>query len=105
MTLGVALVTGAARGIGRAIALRLAKDGFNIALNDIGHQDQLDSLRKEIEGLGRNSIEYIADVSKEAEVEVMFDKTILKLGTLDVVRNHCSSGNLKGGFVTKIYQK
>ncbi|KXN87102.1 3-oxoacyl-[acyl-carrier-protein] reductase FabG [Leucoagaricus sp. SymC.cos] len=85
MTLGVALVTGAARGIGRAIALQLAKDGFNIALNDIGHQDELATLRDEIKALGRDSIECFADVSKEAEVKSMVDQTVEKLGSLDVM--------------------
>jgi NAD(P)-dependent dehydrogenase (short-subunit alcohol dehydrogenase family) len=85
MALGVALVTGAARGIGRAIALRLAKDGFNVAVNDIGHQDQLASLQDEIRALGRDSIECIADVSKDEDVKCMIAQTVERLGSLDVV--------------------
>ncbi len=51
----VALVTGSARGMGRAIALRLASDGFNVAVNDIASQkDNLETLRGEIEGLGKS---------------------------------------------------
>jgi meso-butanediol dehydrogenase/(S,S)-butanediol dehydrogenase/diacetyl reductase len=59
-----ALVTGAARGMGRAIALRLAKDGFNVAVNDIeASSSDLQQLQQEIEELGRKSIAIIADVS------------------------------------------
>ncbi|KAK0186484.1 NAD-binding protein [Armillaria mellea] len=75
----VALVTGSARGIGRAIALRLANDGFNLALNDIASQkENLEILCSEIEALGRKALIYIADVSKE-------DETVGVLGRLDVM--------------------
>ncbi|KXN87103.1 Diacetyl reductase [(S)-acetoin forming], partial [Leucoagaricus sp. SymC.cos] len=85
MTLGVALVTGAGRGIGRAIALRLAKDGFNIALNDIRQTDGLEDLKKEIKKTGREAFECIADVSKEVQVRSMVDATVNQLGGLDVM--------------------
>ncbi|KAK0437885.1 NAD(P)-binding protein [Armillaria borealis] len=82
----VALVTGSARGIGRAIALRLANDGFNLALNDIASQkENLEILCGEIEGLGRKAVIYIADVSKEDEVKAMVDETVEVLGRLDVM--------------------
>ncbi|KAF5349229.1 hypothetical protein D9756_009483 [Leucocoprinus leucothites] len=85
MTLGAALVTGAARGIGRAITLRLAKDGYSVALCDIGHRDQLASLRSEIAALGQNSFECMADVSKEADVRDAVNRTVTELGGLDVM--------------------
>ncbi len=70
-------MTGSARGIGRAIALRLANDGFNIALNDVASQkENLEVLCSEIGGLGRKAIIYIADVSKEDEVKAMVDETV-----------------------------
>jgi meso-butanediol dehydrogenase/(S,S)-butanediol dehydrogenase/diacetyl reductase len=70
-----ALVTGAARGIGRAIALRLAKDGFNIAVNDIeDSSSELQQLQQEIEELGRKSIAIIADVSDSRSVEKMMQE-------------------------------
>ena len=60
----VALVTGAARGIGRGIALRLAADGLDVALHDIGaNGDQLDGVAEEIRGAGRRTATVIADVS------------------------------------------
>ncbi|KNZ80391.1 Diacetyl reductase [(S)-acetoin forming] [Termitomyces sp. J132] len=66
-TKGVALVTGAGRGIGRAIALRLADDGFDVAVNDISATD-LEALAEEIKSKQRKSSFYVADVSIEEEV-------------------------------------
>jgi NAD(P)-dependent dehydrogenase (short-subunit alcohol dehydrogenase family) len=86
----VALITGAGRGIGRAIALRLAKDGYNIALNDIRQSEGLDQVRSEIKKMGREAIECIADVSNESQVKAMVDATAKNLGGLDVVRESLS---------------
>ena len=85
MTTKVALVTGAARGIGRAVALRLAKDGLDVAVNDLPSTPGLDELVREIEGKGRRSIPVPADVSLEVEVEKMVLQVVEKLGSLDVV--------------------
>lgn len=86
MTLGaVALITGAGKGIGRAIALRLAKDGYNIVLNDVRQQEGLESVKAEIKEMGREVIECIADVRKEDEVQGMVNNTAERLGGLDVV--------------------
>ncbi|KAK0235119.1 NAD(P)-binding protein [Armillaria nabsnona] len=82
----VALVTGSARGIGRAIALRLANDGFNLVLNDVASQkENLENLCSEIEALGKKALIYVADVSREDEVKAMVDKTVEVLGRLDVM--------------------
>ncbi len=79
------LVTGAAQGMGRAIALRLARDGFNVAVNDIGtNSTKLNDTQKEIEKIGRKSIAIIADVSNEKEVETMMKNAAKELGSLDV---------------------
>ncbi|CAF1182320.1 unnamed protein product [Adineta steineri] len=79
------LVTGAARGIGQAIALRLAKDGFNVAVNDIEVMSQeLHDTQKTIEKLGRKSISVIADVSNDKQVETMMKKVSIDLGSLDI---------------------
>jgi NAD(P)-dependent dehydrogenase (short-subunit alcohol dehydrogenase family) len=87
---GVALITGAGKGIGRAIALRLAKDGYSIALNGSRRSEGLDQVRDEIEKMGRKTIECIADVSKEDQVKAMVDATVNDLGGLDVVRDFVS---------------
>ncbi|MEG1325948.1 MAG: acetoin reductase [Janthinobacterium sp.] len=63
----VALVTGAAQGIGKAIALRLARDGADIALVDL-NQDKLDAAAAEVRALGRRAVTFIADVSQLEQV-------------------------------------
>ncbi|QRW24033.1 short chain dehydrogenase [Rhizoctonia solani] len=73
-------------GLGRAIALRLASDGVDIAVNDITkRQTEVEQLIEEIKSLGRNAIAVLADVSKEAEVQDMVSKTVKELGGLDIM--------------------
>ncbi|PCH44769.1 NAD(P)-binding protein [Wolfiporia cocos MD-104 SS10] len=82
----VAIITGAARGIGRAVALRLAEDGFDITLNDISTgSDALDQVAQEIRAKGRRAITIIADVSNEDEVKNLVAQTVEELGRLDVM--------------------
>jgi NAD(P)-dependent dehydrogenase (short-subunit alcohol dehydrogenase family) len=83
---GVALVTGSAQGIGRAIALKLADDGFDVAVNDIIiNNANLSELANEIRAKGRRALEVIADVSEENEVRSMVETTVRELGGVDVV--------------------
>jgi meso-butanediol dehydrogenase/(S,S)-butanediol dehydrogenase/diacetyl reductase len=86
-----ALVTGAARGMGRAIALRLARDGLNVAVNDVqANSSELHKVQQEIEQIGRKSLAITADVSVNKPVEAMMQDVAQKLGSLDVCIS-CSS--------------
>ncbi|KAG6915702.1 hypothetical protein DXG01_010344 [Tephrocybe rancida] len=85
-SLGVALVTGASRGIGRAIALRLASDGFDVAVNDLPAARQgLESLRAEISAKGRKATIATGDVSVQANVEGIVTSTVKDLGQLNIM--------------------
>ena len=85
MTTRVALVTGAARGIGRTIALRLAGDGLDVAVNDLPNTPELDDVVREIESKGRRSLAVPGDVSLEEDVEKIIQQVVQKLGSFDVV--------------------
>jgi NAD(P)-dependent dehydrogenase (short-subunit alcohol dehydrogenase family) len=83
---GIAIVTGGAQGIGKGVALRLADDGFDVAVNDLpSNKENLDAVVKEIQGKGRRSLALFADVSIEEEVKAMVDRVVKELGGLDVV--------------------
>ena len=81
-----AIVTGAAQGIGEAIALRLAQDGLNVVVSDLpAKREQLDSLAKRIEATGQRAIVVGCNVSEEKDVVAMVDKAVSTFGGLDVV--------------------
>lgn len=82
----VALVTGACRGIGKAIALRLARDGLDVAVNDVeANRDELESVAGEIRDAGRRSAAVTADVAVAREVESLVGQIAEELGSLDVM--------------------
>ncbi|KAK0185416.1 hypothetical protein F5146DRAFT_1227819 [Armillaria mellea] len=85
---GVAVVTGAAQGIGKAIALRLADDGFDVAVNDLPLPDKIAKLKEveeEIIRKGRRSAIFPGDVSSDIDVKGMVEGTVNMLGGLDVM--------------------
>jgi NAD(P)-dependent dehydrogenase (short-subunit alcohol dehydrogenase family) len=85
----IALVTGASRGIGRAIAIGLAERGFAVALNDIERQRrELQGVADEIAAKGGTSLLVVADVSKKAQVREMVAATVAKFGRIDAIVNN-----------------
>lgn len=80
----VAIVTGASKGIGRDIALRLADDGLYVTINS-RNAEELQVVAREIEAKGRKVLPYVGDVSEEEVVRDMVEKTVAVLGRLDVV--------------------
>lgn len=83
-----ALVTGASRGIGRAIALALASKGFAVALNYAGSHDAAEAVKKEIEAAGGNAFTVQGDVSKSEDVDRVFKAVKDEFGGLDVLVNN-----------------
>lgn len=83
-----ALVTGASRGIGRAIALALASKGFAVALNYAGSHDAAEAVKKEIEAAGGKAFTVQGDVSKSEDVDRVFKAVKDEFGGLDVLVNN-----------------
>jgi len=83
-----ALVTGARRGIGRAIALALAEAGADVALSDVVTEDgALESVRKEIDRLGSRSLAIQGDISRRSDVDNMVRLTTEAFGRIDILVN------------------
>jgi 3-oxoacyl-[acyl-carrier protein] reductase len=85
----VAIVTGSSRGIGRAIATALAREGCKVVVNYFHSKEKAMQVSQEIEGITPNaSIVVRADVSAEDEVERMVDETLAAFGRLDILVNN-----------------
>jgi len=84
----IALVTGASRGIGAAIARRLARDGFALAINYASRPAEADALVAELTGAGAKAIAVQADVSKAEDVGRLFATVEERLGKIDVLVNN-----------------
>src|SRR4051794_23352628 len=84
----VALVTGAASGIGKAIALELGKQGASVVVNYRSDKDPGQPVADEIKGNGGQAVAIQADVSKAADVTRMFEQAIDTFGRVDVMVNN-----------------
>ncbi|RCJ39245.1 3-ketoacyl-ACP reductase [Nostoc minutum NIES-26] len=84
----VAIVTGASRGIGRAIALKLAGNGASIVVNYAGNATKAQEVVVEIEKLGVQAIPVQADISKVADIEQLFEEAIERFGKVDILVNN-----------------
>src|SRR6266511_3320997 len=90
----VALVTGGSRGIGRAVALRLARSGADVVLSYASRQEDAAKTAAEIEGLGRRAAAFRCDASKPEEVHRLVDEARKALGPIDLLAHAGAISNL-----------
>ena len=84
----VAIVTGSGRGIGRAIALRLAEVGASVVVNDIGDAEPVEAVVREIKAMGRQALPILADVSLASDVDRLAGETIAAYSRIDILVNN-----------------
>ncbi len=91
----VALITGGSRGIGRAIAIRLAEHGMDIVVNYVRHRQDAQDTAAEVEKYGQRCLIIKANVAKENDVKAMFAIIAEEFGGVDVLVSNAASGVLK----------
>ena len=84
----VALVTGSSRGIGRAIALALARSGADVVINFHSRSNEAQEVEAQIRGLGRRSVAIQADVSVQTETQRLIKETENQIGPVDILVNN-----------------
>ena len=90
-----AVITGSGRGIGRGIALALARRGCNVAVNFFRHRDEAEETAAEIAALGVKTAVIKANVVKEAEIRGLVDEAAAQLGGVDIFVGNAASGVIK----------
>ncbi len=90
----VALVTGSGQGIGRGIALRLARDGADVALVDV-KADKIEAVAEEVRALGRKATTFVADISDRVQVQAAVDHAEKELGGFDIMVNNAGISQVK----------
>lgn len=99
-----AIITGSSRGIGAAIALRLARDGYNIALNDLNEgMFENNDIKEKITALGVETEIFCADVSKYDRCETMVKAVKERFGTIDVLINN--AGITRDGLMARMSEE
>jgi glucose 1-dehydrogenase len=87
------LITGASIGIGRAIAIRFAEEGANIAINYRSHKEEAEATEREVKKFGVNTFLIQADVAIETDVIRLISSTIKALGAIDILINNAAVQN------------
>ena len=95
----VALITGGAKGMGRAIALKFAEEGCDVVVNAL-HLDGAKKVADEVKALGCKALAIQADISKSAQVKNMVDRAIQEFGKIDILVNNAGGVGVKGGDTT-----
>lgn len=98
----VAIVTGAARGIGKAVVLTFIREGAKVALIDID-QEKLEPLKNEIKKQGGNAIAIPCDITKSSEVDRMVDQVYKTLGRIDILVNN--AGIIRRGTIETVTEE
>lgn len=88
----IALVTGSSRGIGRAIALRLARDGADLVINYMKNQAPAEEVASMVRAMGRKALVVQANVAKPEDIDCLFAALDQEFGGLDILINNAASG-------------
>lgn len=99
----IAVVTGASRGIGRAIAIKLASEGATVIVNYNGSEEKAKAVKHEIEQNGGNAAIYKCDVSNHGECETFIQSIIKEYGKIDILVNN--AGITKDGLLMKMSEE
>lgn len=91
----VALVTGSSRGIGRAIALRLAAEGADIVINYVRSRERAEEVKAEVEALGRRALVVKANVGEIDEIGRLAQEAEAEMGGVDILVNNAASGYIR----------
>ena len=98
-----ALITGASRGIGKAIALKFAAEGANVAFSDLNRDENMDALEKELTALGVKGVGYSSDAASLEQSEKLIEGVLSEFGSIDILVNN--AGITRDGLLLRMEEK